>query len=433
MRRSLPLLATLALGCGPNEVFVPLPALDGARALVLARHDGDHLLVAAHPLPPTGPLKMELAGGGMLEALLYQRALDELGLIPGPIAPASRDPRRRLEDADATLRLELDADGRSGAWTAGPPSTELSAFELEGTPSPCPRLVPDPISVSVGGAFLGLLPTPGGRAVTVTSFGEIYEIDGSGGFTQRNVPSVFSAGAFSVLPGGDLLIGGRSGSVWRVAPLGGAIPPATELPHLPSFEAVEAIDGGERGAALEIVAVLKNGEIHRFDGASWSLAGAFPTNPDAAPVASAVWVGPGEAFAASPHSGQIAHLIDGALTWETPPSQAGVTRLVRLDSIGLVAAESGGGLLIRRGASWERMPPNGNTLWVLSISRYGEGFVFGGPYGNLGIWMPSFGFCPLLQPISFFAEGTAQIDGGLLVVGSKNGSPVQEAALLVAR
>lgn len=432
MRRAWLSFAAALAACSSGEdlIFVPAPDLGGAKAMLLAFTAGEQLQLQAFD-PTSGELHLELPGRVgrgeqvVLEALLYDRTLAELGLTPGTISPAT-DPRRArpLDPARTVLRLGFEAGEPPGTWhDADLDLTErVAAFSIEtvAAPSGCAEF--DVITRDLDAR---------------DSTGFLFTEDDQHAIAITRDYSAFRISATTVtrldFPGQQYVIGGAKlpdGTIWAGGPGELYVGRATE--RAVDLRLAVSQFGGERfywvaaGPAPEgeadVFTMSVEGRVSHWDGRRWTELHAFDASETTERNGGLAWVGPKEAIAVAPSSLEVIRMKDGVATAELPPSTASFTAAASIPGFGTVIGNADGGILVHRGGRWENLPGHEIRLWPLAFAPYEDGFVYGTAFGNLVQYLPGTGYCPAIRQAGFDIFSVATVGRDLLLMGRIGGN-----------
>lgn len=354
-----------------------------------------------------GPVSLSPPSGerrGLVEVLLYERPLAELGFVEGAITPSpSGEPGFRLPSARSIFQLRLE-DGEDRWSESSSVSPALAAFRSSvPPPSPCyrfhltQRVIPSGNGVTfvaLGNEGVALLGS-GGRifAITTTVVAGVTIVDRP----QLDITSVHRAGS------GSLYLGARAGAIYSGRLEGTAI--AVERIGT-SSASPRFIDSGGVGGEDELFIVTRDplrgtSNFGRLFAGSFTVLHSFPgDHPDAEDYGGVVRLGPRSAIAGRVVSPELVRWSDGTMTREVPgDGREGISAMTWVPSLGVVVGTSVGGLYAHDGARWKALPSSGVSLGVTALAPFEDGFFYGGVNGPFGYYSPRHGICPAGIPL----------------------------------
>jgi hypothetical protein len=424
-RAAVILLPCALAACGDpaaRELRLDLPISETDRSVVIAVHAGGRLEVYARDIDANREIapiarKLDGAGDARVTALFYGRALTELALAEGELAPL--EDGRPLPRANKTIEAEV-AGGELGAWDqtiAVDPAVESFRFEHD---LPCGTFTPSTIAVPAAARARLAFSLGGGAVMTAHDDGTLVWVE------RDREPVVLSTGRmfYDALedPTGAIWLAGGGGEIWRgdvdrtQSPPQLALAPMTSIGHLAN---VLFIDGAPPN---ELFAVTEDRFVHHFDGTSWRTLQQInnrgrPTGIAylSSGVALSAW---GDCLCVIRHDGDSYGEI------EVPAnsiSSNGISSILHDPSYGTIAGTFIGEILeapIDSGV-WTKRVGTYATIEVTSVVRYRDAFAYS-DRRSVGVEaVAGFGYCdplPPEQPIEI--ESKIAIAGDDLVVAA---------------
>lgn len=352
-----------------------------------------------HPVflsPPSGERR------GLVEVLLYESPLAELGFVEGAIASSpSGQPGFRLPSTRSIFHLRLE-DGEHGEdrWTeSSSVSPALAAFRSSvAPPSPCyrfhltQRVIPSGNGVTfvaLGNEGVALLGS-GGRifAITTTAVADVTIVDRP----QLDITSVHRTAS------GSLYLGARAGGIYsgRLAGTEIAVERVGTSSAGPRFMESGPVGGEDELFIVTRDSVLGTSHFGRLFAGSFTVLHTFPNDrPGAEDYGGLVRLGPRSAIAGRVVSPEMVRWSDGVMTREVPgDGLEGISAVTWVPSLGVVVGTSVGGLYAHNGTRWKALPSPGASLGVTALAPFEDGFFYGGVNGPFGYYSPSHGMCP---------------------------------------
>ena len=377
-------------GCGSAELFVTLPPTDGARAMLLALNTGERL---AFDLAD-GSAQLDWPRARVLpavEAWMYARTLEQLGLSAGPIP---EDPAGALlPRPDGAFRLDFARGER--AWTAGSTAAgPLSTLRIP-RPETCRPLHVE--NLLVGGETLGV-PTAtalgDGRMLLVLTSGALWAASESETQLIALVGlSTFTPSAVAVDADGTLYLASEEGQLARgtlvgttvhAALLGDCRPEVTQLAVGPAGEVFAIAMNGDEGTT----------EMVRFEAGSCVHLADF--TPSAAIDSRGGIAAPQLGVAYAGHSsGPFVYAYDHGVVSREQPSELHELILALTDdgAGGALAGTSRGTLLQRKSGRWNRLFSFDSDEAITALVPIPGGVLFGTVSGVVGYYTPADGVC----------------------------------------
>ena len=442
--RSIGFTLLALVACSPADQVVPMehPPVPTGGSVVLGAEVGEQRLVWAvdpqHPAPVVLPASDEPV---VLEAMVYDVPLDELGLTAGPLQSAA-EPNVALPAGGVTFVATVEADATAApAWQAVPNVPPmLSSLRIAAPPAPRCRPAAaqaylldrthtlDRTEYEIRGD--GMLVALGdGSALLSTVWGTLalLRVDG---LTELPNPPAEVARMRSAIRAADgtLFIAGLEGEVWRATFDGLAL----SLTNVRSRDLAQGIGrwlvGGQTPGGIELYLLThserrsNDNSVHRFTGGAWTLVKRYSThfrvglNGFSYP-GGLVWLGPGRVLASwysrtSDQPDRIV-LIDGnsANVDSSAPER---------QFLSAGTAHDGGALLATREGSVHHWHPDGT--WsdlhdiehsVLGIADDGAGYMYGGGGFSTSSWSTDSGVCPYTQHIAHHVHQVVELEPGV--------------------
>lgn len=350
-----PLIAVLVVSCGDDTAFFRLPlATEEERSMVLVGDLDDRLVGFATPLPPEGPLVLQLgrAERAELGAVLYHEPLASLGIDAGYL---ERDPSGAPLPEGRTLVASI-AGGAATEWAETeerPGLLERFLVRRHLEPLECPTISADTVSLPTDRPIDALVPL-GSQRVLVGSRDERWFV--STPTTATEVDALTSAVADGTAgccvgwsaPDGRILVSGSGAGLAEIDPNGFQV--ESLVPVDPGADPVIDLDGGRREAGgLEVYAVTRDGALLRWlEGSGGWERFALPYASEKARV---VWTGAGRAVVADGR-GVFVRFLGGRLEEDSGFRCEMITAAAYADDAGLVlggtVCEPGTGLFFEQ-------------------------------------------------------------------------------------
>ncbi|MCC7382093.1 MAG: hypothetical protein IT384_09695 [Deltaproteobacteria bacterium] len=432
----------LLTGCGSRILLVPVPDATGASAaIVVATIELDIRAIAVElteaRLPPLSfEVEADEGEDAFLEVFLYRRTLAELGATAGAFAGAAAGgtPLSKARGFVARRSLQWKVGAEPGAWIdGGQESLAAEQLRLPPDPDPCEDFNDDyeavrlQLGASCTAAFLYRIDDQ--RALVGSGDGAILlvSIEGAQRIGQapqtplpNNRSSAITAGALTSST--VLWVTDNTGMLSRFD-----FPNATAAQAITrtSTYAIWWLAGGVSGATTEIFALSWLGGLERVvpERSERRWIGRFPgrAGDDDEHFGGVVWLGPGEAIAASPSSKDVMRVREAVLSWEPVPSAAGFVGIAQIEGFGTVLGNSEGTLFTDQGGSWHALEgarePAG--LFPLAFGRFANGFVFGGSLGGFRQYVPGHGLCAETFGAGFTIRHIAAVGDDLVLTGGE--------------
>lgn len=432
----------LLTGCGSRTLLVPVPDVTGASAAILVATIELNTRAIAVELTEERfpPLSFEIEADqgedAFLEVFLYRRTLAELGVTAGAFAGAAADgtPLSKARGFIARRSLQWKVGAEPGAWIeGGQESLAAEPLRLPPDPDPCEDFNNDyeavhlQLGASCTAAFLYAIDDR--RALVGSGDGGILlvSVEGAQRIGQapqtplpNNRASAITAGARTSTT--VLWVTDNTGMLSRFD-----FPNATTAQTITrtSTYAIWWLAGGVNGATTELFALSWLGGLERVvpERSERQLIGRFPgrAGDDNEHFGGVVWLGPGEAIAASPSSKDVMRVRDGVLSWEQVPSPAGFVGIAQVEGFGTVLGNSEGTLFTNQAGSWREIEgarePAG--LFPLTFGRFGNGFVMGASLGGFRQYVPGHGLCAGNFGSGFTIRHIAAVGDDLVLTGGE--------------
>lgn len=404
-----------------------------ARVLAVARTSPPSLKLRAAPYG--SPLELDAPGPGeelRLQLFAYPRSLEGLGLVAGPLeADAGCARGCELLDPLWTHEARVGASGVLEGWRPAAPDPGVKEALVADFATRCDRCAPDRLET---------LPLPGPVLETTTAFlapapdsiyvglysGEIFHIG-----PELDARRLCEAGYTSYRLRAGVL---RGEILWILDSLGlrrlavpaqdPSSPCAVQTATVPGERTTELrhMVGAPEDAPFELFLLSEAGELHRYDGQSWTDLVRLEVEPD--PNLSLTWLSPGR-VAVGLGDDRVA-MVQGASVeiLRVPVRQASVRAQVYEPGLGHVFLLRDHGLAIFDGDTWrtEDEIPEGWLNARALIAAEG-GLLYTMAVGRFGRWFPERGYCPLQDGFgSEIVTGMARLGDHVLFDRISDGS-----------
>jgi hypothetical protein len=402
--RAAALLAACVACGGEDQLRVDLPEND-RRTLILAFSSAQGLELFAQDLSARPPGIVRPYDGSYpvaLTALFYDASLAELELEEGPLRVATTgQPSRVLPTPDSIYAAEL-AGEESPTWALRDRLSEpLSMVRIPST-SPCPMFEARPVSLPApeGASFAIKI---GPRAALVGTDGKVdadgrelvhpkvFRVDLDAVVTEIMVqPPIAIANVYPLSEDGTrLAVGGVDGDLWRGTLEGDALA-LTLVDTSSSGENLDHVAATQLNDRLIAFTLSSSSTFQRFADGAWETIHLFGAGASDGGLA---LLGEDRAIAVWPNRNYVVR-YDRETTIEPTSSLDGLRTIAFVPAVGELAGTVSGKIFRREGTTWSELPGSPLALNVQSIGAYGEGFVFGGSFGNFAQWIPEHGYCP---------------------------------------
>lgn len=418
MRGGILAAACLLAGCGSDYVFAPLPPLDGARSMVLDLGGSAPLGVdlSAGPAGLDWPRERSLP---RLEAWVYRRSLDELGLAPGPLRVESSGDA--LQAADGAFALDL-AQG-AAEWTRASTTTGALSSARVVVAARCRSVHVQPLTVGeVTLTPLAVAPLPPDRLLLTTSAKRLWVVSATGAteLSIDGVPQhVYTAIAAPI--GHPIYLGADEGAVLNAAMVGAAL---HARPLGAAARSPRMIVADPEGTLFTLSLHPDTGasELGKLEGGAYQTLARFPLPDTLKNDGGLVALGPGVVVAARSSSHQVLRYDRGVISWETPGAASElITALSEGRPGSLLVGTIAGTVLERRDGVWTKLFALPTPERIGALAPFEDGVLFGTNDGAVGYFTPREGVCRPPEVVlpnnpTNFAPGP----GGLwLVAGSR--------------
>lgn len=327
----------------------------------------------------------------VLDAWVYQRDLDALGLGAGPLATSPEGVA--LTPGDAAFRVDLGASETT--WTrASTTSGPLAALRVP-RPDHCRRFRADTLLVEPSSAGpVAAAPYPGGRMVVGASNDRLWLVSeaDSTRLSLSGAPPFYTTGLGSLADGtlylssdtGALLRGTLTGTVIQVTPIGQAPTSARQIAAGPADELFVVTVDPTTGAAA--FGHLVAGQYHSISD--------FPPSPTQDTRGGVVLLGPALAVAGRVSSAQVVVYDQGTVTREQPGDAVEMISAINSGPGGTVlVGTTRGAVLERRAGHWTRLFSFESEEAINALIAFEDGLVFGTVAGHVGYYSRTLGLC----------------------------------------
>lgn len=441
------LVPTFVAACSVERTLhLEPPPVDGAASILVGVLGPDGATVHAADLTPDrAALRLDVRALGAdaeleLWAMVYRAPLAAHGFEPGLVESVEPDgaPSRELpaDDGLFTSAVALDAPGASPEWSRRdrrPPA--LAEFRAPPLPTRCPEVDVELFAVeSVDRAQSEVLVAVApDRVLMGLEDGQLFSIGLDGATTPVSIDDPIAARA-AYFDGTTLWLGGNDGRLTAVLPRVDRLVTVTST-TLPTTSTVKWLDVEELATGREIRLLTRSGEVGVVHGTSYTRvyqfampAGDRDAEGGIARVRRDEWV------SAHEFTTFVVRVRGGQPREEAIPPTVGSPRaILQVPGLGTVLANSEGQFLLDDGGGWNILP--GSTLGVFpsSLHAFDDGFVFGASFGNMGVWLPDSGFCPLARPVDFHIKKIAPLGADLVISGQNQGTTRTPYAILRLR
>lgn len=160
-----------------------------------------------------------------------------------------------------------------------------------------------------------------------------------------------------------------------------------------------AASGLETPTGIQAVLLDSNGHLVRTSSASWerselALAPALYRGHRIFPI------GDRDYLAVSSGDNRALHWRFDEEVLEPSSSSAGLMAVGRSSSNELVLGDAESKFFRLENGRWELLQASALQLWVLDIEPFGDGFLFGSPFGNVGRYSKELGLCATTRPLA---------------------------------
>lgn len=394
-RTQLAIFAAAAAGaCSPGDarVFLPLPPHSGAKAMLVAIDRGSELTMLAADLEnDDDALEQSFpdADSFVLEALLYDRTLDELSLSPGTVAlDEGADP---VADPKEIYVSRID-DARATEWTrSNAPSEAVRNFRPKRSATKrCPTLE-TAFKKRIGGAADHTFIIPLGEKKVLVGLldGTIAVVAGDEGrvtqITDRS--DKLPIGAAFVDELGDMYFAGRNGDVWKGHYVETSTSARIVAEPLTSSESgdehiVRYVTGGATAEGFELYTLDNAGLFKRFSRQGWEQLHDFTDIVGTGTKGGLIRVGAGHAVAASATKNEVIRYRNGETHLDNPEGlESGITGVGRTAEGVVVSTGDGFVSVSNEPAKWTSLGQSKITVDVYTFFALPTGFLYGGAFG----------------------------------------------------
>lgn len=354
-----------------------------------------------------------------LEAWVYRRSLDELGLAPGPLrVEGSGDP---LAEADGAFELDLSRD--AAEWTRASTTAGSLRSARVVTAGRCRQIQVQPLTIGeVTLTPLAAAPLPPDRLLVATSGKHLWVVSATGAtaLSIDGVPAhLYTAIAAPI--GQPIYLGADTGAVVNAAMVGTALH-ARPLGAAAQSPRLLAADPEGTLFTLNLHPDTGASELGKLAGGVYEALGSFPL-PDALKNdGGLVALEPGVAVAARSSSHMVLRYDHGAVTWEAPGAASELISALSEGRPGtLLVGTTVGTVHERRGGVWTQLFALPAAERIGALAPFEDGVLFGTSDGAVGYFTPHDGVCRPQEVVlpnnpSTFAPGP---DGTWLVAGSR--------------
>lgn len=372
---------------------------------------------------PLLPGALEPGGSALLEALLYERTLAQLGLQEGPLNPAPVGQGELLPDASRLLSVQL-SEKSDGAWrTPAELSEVMRSLRVSRAGNDCIDFEPEVVGLPEGSSVLTAQPLSDDSLLLITEVGA-YTL--SSALELRAVQTTIPESGEHVITSGMLR---ADGTLWLsterdfytavlqdqelVATRFSAPPPSTEI--------IGMVEGPSN---RQLTALTHAGEIFilDLDARSWRR---LYRSPEFNPTVRAgmTRLEDGRIAVVRAFDPNVIFIeTDGTLSQESPESTGfGFSSIRWIEGLGLVIGSTAGELSVRQAdGTWRSLGPSGLTQEVQALAYFDGGLVSGGTDGNFSQFRIDLGFCePQLDLTVSTIRHITPFAGGLLLTGRR--------------
>ncbi|MCK6546158.1 hypothetical protein L6R52_09840 [Myxococcota bacterium] len=420
------------------SVHVDLPPHAATASVVFAVDAGRGITLRAVDVDALRPALVLDAGAlGAAEsvrvwAFVYPTSLAALGLTEGPLARVEPSAETRpLPAGERLFSVTIALDGSSSVdWMAeGARSAELAALRIAAAPSPCPELDVEIHELDSAAQVMMAVGLADGRALVSLDDGTFRAIDRDGAVSMIETPGVVPfRGAHR---DGDRLWLVGPEPVLATAHVDGArlvVETSTTIPEPGIYKWIAA-----RGDDA-IVVLTRTGELHQRAGGAWRRLHTFEHPPAGRePHGGVTEVAPGEWVATHEFTAGVVRVRDGAAHAEELPLTSAPRAVRHIPGLGTVVGTGDGQFLVHDGTGWAELADSPLTVFASSLQVYPGGFAYGGTFGNFGIYLDNYGFCPKLIPVTFHVQQLVLFGDDVLLAGTNPGAARTPFAILRPR
>lgn len=363
-----------------------------------------------------------------LSAYVYNRSPAELGIVEGVLRAADEDaPAKRLEPPDlGAYRLSLPGDG-SGWIDEDPDDSILDGLRLPFTG--CPTFDVHPIPIDTRWAVIGLF-AEDDDAVTlvtsssITSWGgapRFYRVDRQGAIltTTGVLPEGHDVKAVTRSADGRFwVVATSSGGDSLLVEQDGVFRPVGEPRPEPSRTILDV--AADREASDTIYALAAGGRLERYrPSMGWTVLHDADLDDDgsAETIGDISMAGSGEVFAVAEDGRTILHAVgDRIEPLERPLEGEPLVSVIAFPSRAPVVGTLNGHLLELQDTGWTDLGPSNARGRILVAQGYDEGVLFSGYRGDLGIYVPKFGYCESTPTAGIHARAMLRSPSGDIVM-----------------
>jgi hypothetical protein len=454
-RTSIAWMFCLAIsGCGGvHSIWLDIPGTDGESAVFFLPEAADPEFFALHRASSEGRVSFSLPSpdeSHVVEALVFNQPLPQLGLRAGPIQPLPPGEGERISGWTSSYAAVI-RDNRSDGWRpTDEPSEFLKDLRVLGPPRPCPevRLIANlATDVRSDGRFA--VPVSPTSALVLFDNRELLLVRTDGSFDQVQVAGESAPELTSLALDEDGQLWAGSTRLHR-AELNGLILELEDVgsssSSTPLFRLAPGID---EGGLEEIFAMGKEGHFKRFSQGDWQDLHRFPPESGAAFAVSRL--GPGEAIASFESGPEAAYFRRGHTALESLGT-GNLQAVGHVPGVGVLATATGQVYLRAPDETWRRLEDNPVWLGIRVIHPLArrESFIMGGGNGLIAIWTGG-RFCQelcfatasgssrpcaseqgTLRVREHYVNAIAQLEDGTLLVAGNNGNsqPLADLQLL---
>lgn len=415
MRQAALLSAFAAWGCGAAErLALTLPSGTEPSFVLAAFSDPFSTPFLAEARDMTEDQVFSIEGGAAVhvELLLFGSSLMSMELDSGPMALSEGG--KSLPAASRTFSADLTA-GAEATWRETPRAelrVDRLRFHRDRGPDPCVRLSGPITNPDTIGSRARVLPM-GPQEALIAAGSSLFWYSAEG-LTAGPSIECFQDG---FAEDGVATVSDCQGRVWRVER---AEDPRVVTSTVPGR--TDWVDGSAESDGLELFSLSASGEIFEYSGGVWARAGALVgLDPDTDRVnrlGTVLRLGPANAAIVLASDSRVAFVDGSNVSFEDSGADAGLTSLLQVEGVGIVAGNAMGQFFVSRGERLDFLGEAETAFWVVSMAEFRDGFVYGTPFGNLGQWTPESGFCPLQRPVAFSIDDLVALDDDhLLLVG----------------
>lgn len=434
--------ATLA-ACGGDTLWIELPPLLDARALVLVLDHGGTIELVGLELEAgrtTEVIRVEAVEDAAIDALLYPAPLAELRIPAG--RTSAEQPAGRLLPAPARSFFTAVRGGQGSGWTeTGGPSTRARGARFVPTVGGgCAEFDVEVLELDTEADNTFAIAIDDETALLGTEDGAVFRLS-RGGVLER-VSVIPPVELFGAARGwlGDLWFGGNDGVLYR-GELGATLRLSRVAPS-PEPQLLHWLDLGMTDDGLELYSLSIEGHLQRFRLGEWVSLAKFPPGVPGDHAGGVVRLGPGAAIAVWPKVADAVFVSGDTTRTEATPLLGGFGALANIPGLGVVGGATEGGFVRWDGVSWSELPGSPFSFAVNAIVPYEDGFLYGGPVGNFGQFSPSLasrgapgeaGFCPLSQPAPHWIRHIVLLGEDVLLAGTNDTYPETPITILRRR